>query len=148
MSQPIWKRLWSTDYSQVFEDETGAYEPEMEIAQEYETPKGRTKFMVYRFSLDKLKLVPEGNKAYLVPGRYDESWPHPLKSYEEWFAKDLKSVARSIGGDEMDLAKAFTSDDVQDRASAYEPVGGYHGFDNLDSDPRDLTEKELNKRWG
>jgi hypothetical protein len=42
MAQPVWKTIMSTDYSRVMIDTTGAYAPQMEVAQEYETERGRT----------------------------------------------------------------------------------------------------------
>lgn len=145
MSQPKWKLLWSTDYSAVWLDETGVYDPEMEIAQEYER-NGKTRFQVYRFSLDKQKAVRREGVVYIVPARWDETWPHPLPDYEEWFIGDLARVASSIGATENEMIEALTSDDVNDRAGAYESIGGYHGFDNLDQYPQDLSERELERR--
>lgn len=145
--QPQWRRLLATDYSQVFVDETGVYPPEMEIAQEYDTGK-RIKFIVYRFPLERLKLVRAGDgKTYLVPIAYEEGWPHPVADYRVWFAKDLKGVASSIGSTKRELIEALTSDDVNALAWAYESIGGYHGYENLDGYPQSLTETQLNKRW-
>jgi hypothetical protein len=90
MSQPVWKTIYNTDYSRLQEDTTGVYPPELEIAQEYEdeSAKGgrKTKFMFYRFSLERQKLVPEGEtpgKFYLVPYKWDPSWTHPVHQYED-----------------------------------------------------------------
>lgn len=148
MSQPKWKVLWSTDYSRLLEDTTGAYDPELEIAQEYSEDDDRTtKFMLYCISIPKLKLVPKGNKAYLVSDKYDESYPHPIESYEEWFVQGLKKVATSAGMEEMELVDMLTSDDLTQRANGYETISGYYGPENFDSYPQNLTEKQLAKRW-
>lgn len=145
MSQPKWKLLWSTDYSAVFVDETGVYEPEMEIAQEYER-KGKPRFQLYRFPLDKQKAVRRNGRVYIVPAKWDETWSHPIHQYEEWFIADLADVASFIDGTEDDLIEGLISDDVNDRAAAYESIGGYHGFDNLDQYPHDLSEREFDRR--
>jgi hypothetical protein len=147
MSQPQWKTLFCTDYSRVQIDETGVYAPEMEVAQDNGDDESAPAFAVYRFSLDKLKTVRANGKAYLVPAAYDATWPHPVASYQEWFADDLKAIAASAGTTRRELVAAFTSDDVNARAWAYETVAGYHGFANLDSDPLCLTEEEFNDRW-
>jgi len=154
MSQPVWKTIYNTDHSLLKEDTTGVYPPELEIAQEYEDESARggrrTKFMLYQVPLERQKLVPhekvEG-KYYLVPFKWDPSWSHPVKNYEEWFVKDLKSVAQSMGTSLEELVDALCSDDPKDLAFAYEAIGGHHGYDNFDSSPIILTENKLNKRW-
>lgn len=143
MSQPEWRTLYQTDYSMVQIDKTGVYAPEMEIAQEI----GGGKWQVFRFSLDKLKKVKHDGKVYLIPDKWDASWPYPASSYEEWFAKDLPQVANSIGAEVSELRTALCSKDPKQRAWAYESIGGYHGFDNLDSYPETYTEDEFNERW-
>jgi hypothetical protein len=146
MSQPKWKLVYATDYSAVFEDETGVYPPEMEIASEYEDRRERTRFMLHRFPLDPLKKVKRDGKTYIVSWRWAPEWPHPIKDYEDWFIKDLGDVARSIGSTKEELINALTSEDPKELAWAYEAIGGYHGLDNLDSHPLDLSEKNLEER--
>lgn len=146
MSQPKWKLLWSTDYSALFVDETGVYDPEMMIAQESDDD-GKTKFQVFRFSVDKQKEVRKGNTIYVVPDRYDESWPHPIKVYEEWYIKDLKKVANSVGGSVEELIEQLASDNPSTRSGAYESIGGYHGFMNFDQYPETWSEKKMDKDW-
>lgn len=108
-------------------------------------------FHVHRFDIERFKLVtdPEDyRKVYLVSEGYQPSWPHPLAAYEEWFASHLEDVARSCSEDPLELAKQFTDPDPRVRAQAYRDVGGYHGFDNFDSYPLELTETQLDARWG
>jgi hypothetical protein len=145
--QPVWKLVYSTDYSALFVDETGVYDPELMIAQEYETERGKTKFQVYRFSLDRQKIVRKDGKSYLVPFGYDGSYPHPVHRYQEWFVKDLASIARSSGSSYKTLVKALVSSDPSQRAEAYEAIGGYHGFDNFDQYPETWSESEMEKNW-
>jgi cytochrome oxidase assembly protein ShyY1 len=110
----------------------------------------KKKFQVHRFDIDRFKLVTDPKNisaTYLVPENYSPSWPHPIADYEVWFARDLEDVARSAGENPLVLATQFTSKDPKIRAGAYLAVGLYHGFDNLDDDPLDLHEPDLNKRW-
>lgn len=144
MAQPKWKLVYSTDYSALFIDTTGVYEPELMIAQEWEDD-GETKFEVFRFPIDKLKTI--GKNDYLVSVKYDSSWPHPVHQYNEWFADSLDAVASYIGSDEEALIEALISDDPKQRAWAYESIGSYHGFMNFDSYPRTWSEEEMDKRW-
>ena len=151
MSQPEWKLLWATDQTALFEDTTGVYAPEMEVADEiFDVDEDDEPFILFRFSLDKLKRVrdPEGREVYIVSDNYDESWSHALHQYEEWFIKDLPGVASSMGTTRDELEDAFVSDDPNDRAWAYESIGRYHGFENLDGYPLRLSEEELEDRWG
>lgn len=143
MSQPEWKLIYSTDYSAVFEDKTGVYDPEMEIAQEFDEGK----FLAFRFALPRLKRVRHAGTDYIVSERWDESWPHYIGDYEEWFMKNLTGVADSVGMSKKELVDALLSADVPQRAMAYESIGGYHGYSNLDQYPLELSEEELDERW-
>lgn len=146
-SQPRWKLVYSTDYSALFTDETGQYAPEMMIAQEIDDAPARERFQVYRFPIERLKIVKSAGNPYLVNERWDASWPHPLPQYQEWFAKDLGRVAESSGRTRNDLVRALVSADPRERASAYEDIGNYHGFDNFDSYPQTWSESKMNKEW-
>jgi hypothetical protein len=153
--QDEWKTLYQSDSEWLRVKKDGS-EPTLEIAEEvdtYEDEEGneQRKFVLHRFDVERFKLVSDPDDpmtTYLVPEAYEASWPHSLSSYEEWFARDLAEVARSVGADPLELATRFTSKDPKVRASAYVDVGGYHGLDNFDSDPLQLTEPELDKRWG
>lgn len=92
---------------------------------------------------------PPQSRTYLLSAGWDPSWiSNPVNSYEEWFVEDLDRVARSSGTSRPALVAALTSDDPLKRAWAYESVGSFHGFENLDTDPlRGLTEKQLDSRW-
>lgn len=149
-SQPNWKFLANlgddnpVDYGGffIFKDSTGVYEDEAVLLQSPDDDDSPEGWKVYRFIIDKLKIVDD----YLVPDNYDASWPHPLPQYDEWFNKDLISVAETMGLDEDELREAFTSDNPLERAQAYLAIGYYHGFDNLDSDPLNFeTRSEVTK---
>jgi hypothetical protein len=147
MSQPQWRRVWATDYSQLFVDETGVYAPELEVAQEIDDAPRAERFQVFRFSLDKLKIVRRDGEDHLVCDRYRAEWPHPVHTYVEWFAKDLKSVAATVGTTKAELIVALTGDDINARAGAYESIASHHGYNNFDDYPLTMSEKELNARW-
>jgi hypothetical protein len=149
-----WKTLYQTD-SEWLRCRKDGSEPTLEIAEEigtYEDDEGseRTKFQLFEFPVERFKLVPDPEDprvTYLVGERYESSWPHPLKDYEEWFADDLAEVAGSAGRDPLELAKAFTSPDPKVRAGAYMDVAGHHGVVNFDNYPREINEPELDERW-
>jgi hypothetical protein len=134
MTQPNWKPLYETDYSSLYEDTTGVYAPELEI---FEDNESDGTCQVFRFSVDQCAVVD----GYLVLASIARSTdlPHPMHCYVEWFAKDLASVASSVGSTEADLILALCSPDPGTRAEAYEAIGGYHGFINFDQYPRNCT---------
>lgn len=145
MSQPNWKLLNSLgDRGNVYVDTTGVYDPEAEIWEDYEDERGKLRFLVYRFSLER-KSYYKGN---VIPFDFHKrhDLPHPIGSYTEWFSKDLAKVASSAGTTRTALVRALTSDKPMDRLWAYESIAGYHGYENLDSDPLNLSEKEFEKR--
>lgn len=171
MTQPIWKLVFATDYSALYTDETGVYEPELVIAQEIDD---ENTFEVFRFSCDQLvnltvSTVPEDESVardaeisgdierasliraanattVLVTRHIAESYlegtlPHPITSYGEWFADSLASVAATC--DHASIVEDLCSDDIATRARAYESIGGHHGYNNLDHKPDTWTEAEM-----
>ena len=151
MGQPVWKTVYETDDESVFEDTTGEYPPEMEVTQEADErdpDTGLTPVETFRFSLDRLQHCPcanDGEKGpcpHVINGAWEESWPHPMHRYIEWFSRDLASVAHSHGMSDdgtdgaAELRRMLCSEDVQERANAYRCIGGHHGFVNLDGYPR------------
>lgn len=129
MTQPNWRLVYTTDYSALYEDTTGVYAPELSIAEENEDGTYR----VFRFSVDQCALVGDLLVLASIAGRTD--LPHPMPSYVEWFAKDLASVASSVGSTKEDLIEALCCADAGTRACAYEAIGGYHGMINFDQYP-------------
>lgn len=152
--QPKWKYIGNfgdrnfLDYggALLYEDTTGVYPAELEVIQEPEEG-GKEVYRVYRFPLDRLKTVEVENTLYLVPFNYVPSWPHAAPAYDEWFSKDLSGIASTIGMDPDELRADFCSEDIRRRALAYIAVGDYHGYENLDSYPLELTAKEARKRY-
>jgi hypothetical protein len=144
-NQPKWRTVVRADHFQVSVDDTGVYEPEMEYAQELDDEG--TKFKVYRFSLERMKELWADGHPYLVPMSYDLSWKYPIHMYEEWFIKSLSKIAASVGRTVEELRNDLCSDDPKHLMWVYEAIGGYHGFDNLDSYPLALTADEIDARW-
>lgn len=154
-NQPQWKRIANLgdvhplEYGGYFVDvdETGVYAPEGEILQE--PCEGEKRYTVYRFSLDRLQTIedPETHTVYLVSGRYTPEWPYSLATYDEWFHKDLASVASFVGQDTAELRAMFCHEDPIVRAQAYQAIGDYHGFLNLDGYPLHLTKREAKARY-
>lgn len=128
----------------IYRDKTGVYPEEAELLILEDDSDENSTYTIYRTGLDRLKLV----KGYLVPEKYDKGWPHPVERYDEWFHKDLEGVASFIGIDKKDLEAAFTSKDPLIRADAYQAIGDYHGWDNLDGGPlTGVTRDEAEERY-
>ena len=131
----------------VYEDTTGVYPEEAEKLIPFEDEE-KEKWEVRRFVLDRLKTVEQFGERYLVPFEYAEDWPHSVSRYDEWFHKDLSSVASFIGQTTEDLEQSFCSDNPLIRAYAYSAIGEYFGFDNVDSYPLIFTDRaEIESRY-
>jgi hypothetical protein len=122
----------------IYEDSTGIYPPEGERFD-------ADSLEVHRFSLDKCELY----EGHIIPFGFGArtDLPHPTSDYVEWFDADLAGVASFAGITREDLAGWFASADIILRARAYELIGEYHGFENLDGYPLQLTRKEAAKRY-
>jgi len=110
-----------------------------DIESEYEAT-----WMLYRFGIEKFKEVD----GYIVPDAYEEDWPHPLPDYNQWFAKDILSIASFIGMEPEELVGMITSDDPVERGLFYEALIHYWGPDNVDSYPLQLNYKEIHEMLG
>lgn len=164
--QPVWKFLANLGDRNplehggyfVYEDETGVYPAEAEILEEAVSGKYR----IYRFILDRLKLVA----GYLVPWEFQSTWgkrsPIPgvldwipdrnllaehAARYDAWFHKDLAKIAESADTSLEALEQAFTSENPIERAQAYRELGQYYGWHELDNDPVLLTRAEVKKQF-
>lgn len=133
--QPVWKFIANLgdanplEYSGlfVFIDETGVYSPEAKrlLSPEY---SGKTDIWELRtFTLTPCILDPMG---FISDNKYH---PH----YPAWFGKvkELESVASFQGLKMETLRSMFLSNDICERARAYEAIGNYYGWDNLDEYP-------------
>jgi hypothetical protein len=143
MSQPKWIEKACTDFYRLLIDETGVYEPEVEIAGEI----GEERYQLFRVPLERFKTVIVDDTRYIVPAGYETSWPHPAGSYQPWFYDDLGSVADSAGTDRDTLVEQLCSEDPEQRLHAYVDIAGYHGWINFDHGPFEVSEQELDERW-
>jgi hypothetical protein len=126
----------------IFIDETNTYQPESEKLLISENEKG--KYIAYRYCLDKCKMI----NGFLVPAKYTDIWSYPLSSYDEWYHKELINIAKTFDMQLSELELLFCSDSPIDRALAYETLGEYYGYENLDSYPLIMTKTEAKKRYG
>lgn len=147
MSQPEWQevgRVGDVDLVThgggiIYRDATGVYPPELERCEPLED--GTVE--IRRVSLERFKM----HDGKMVPYAYQDSWPHAVHSYVPWFRDSLFSVGQCMGSSCEELTEALCSDDPQALASAYEAIGDYHGWDNLDSYPLILSQSEAEKRY-
>ena len=159
--QPSWKFIGNLGDASpldgggyfIYKDRTGVYPEEAELLVVDEESE---KYTIYRFPLERLKLVDD----HLVPLQYEAWWgtpgrrgvldwtPDPSKNYSEWFEDSIPEMARFVGMPERGLKTAFTAAGPLERAEAYRVVGEYHGWENLDSYPfTDLSRAEVKKRY-
>lgn len=136
--QPEWKEVaqlgdvnWIEEGGLfVYEDTTGVYPPEM------------CKVFFMRSSTPTWDI----RRVILEPctfqnGVLSDNKFHPDKP--AWFAEGLEGVASYIGQPLDELVLWFLSSDLMLRARAWEAVGNYHGWDNLDAYP--LLEHDREK---
>ena len=147
MAQPeyeVFKELG--DIGIILRDKTGQYEEVAEVWQEYEGRRGRTRWLVYRYDLERKSIY----RGKIIPYGFHkmEDLPHPIGGYEEWFSKYLPGIASAVGRSVGSLARDLTSADPERRFWAYYDIGNVEGFDNLDSYPLDLSEREFEERVG
>lgn len=147
-TQPVWKYLANLGDATpllygglfVYTDETGVYPPEAELllepADDIDVDSPKARWTVFRFILEPCTYI----NGVLSDNKY-----HPNKA--AWFAKDLPSLASFIGMELETLISLFTSADPCQRAHAWQSVGDYWGFDNLDSYPEKYTRAEIEARY-
>ena len=124
----------------VYRDATGVYPPEAELLREPEDGNAlddpAARWTVYRFILE---------PCTFVDGVLSDNPFHP--GHAVWFADSLVGLASFTGQTELELITAFCSDDARVRADAWRTVGDYHGYENLDSYPIELTRAEVKRRY-
>lgn len=131
----------------VYEDTTGVYPPEAEKLFTPENEGGE--YTVYRFILE---------PCTFINGILSDNPHHPEIS--AWFAKPeaeratrpqdttyLKSLIDYNRIPEETLIGMFCSPHAVERALAWEIVGQYHGWANLDQYPLTLSEAEARARY-
>lgn len=173
--QPVWKYLANLgdvnylDYGGyfIFEDETGVYSPEgeyldvwedetIQIPSEEELTEWedenidylKTRYTVYRFTLDKLNYL-NGRliNDHILDGYKNGTLPHPIERYDEWFTKDLRNIANSFDLTEQEIINKLCSNDVLERAFVYREIGLLYGFENLDDYSLKLDYQEAIERY-
>lgn len=161
MSQPTWKLLANLgdvnpiDHGGmlVYEDTTGVYPPEAVLIEPIDDERGNDsdRWIVYRFPLE---------RCTFVNGVLSDNPFHP--ELPAWFATPesrkterpqdttyLSSVASSMSMEAGELIEALCSDHLIERAAAYQAIGDYHGYINLDHDPiTDFDRSEMEARYG
>jgi hypothetical protein len=121
----------------VFVDKTGVYRPEAEklIAPEDHIELEAGKWEVRRFILEDCTYIA----GVLSDNKYHKD--HPA-----WFAEDLAKLTSFSGQTKKDLIDMFLSPEPCVRALAWELVGEYWGWDNLDSYPDYYNYEEIKAR--
>lgn len=145
MTQPRWKllaNLGDRDFSGVggtlvYEDAGRHFLPEGE---HYIPETGE----VFRFPLERYQHHELG---FLVPVDYEPKWPLPPTMYRPWFEGSLTAMAETFDTSEDEIKEMLVSDEPAVRAEAYDIIGRYHGFGNLDHEPQTIGEKEAKKRY-
>lgn len=143
----------------VLVDSTGAYAPEGEYLEpppddqaNYDIDlldgdwKPTARWTVYRFILE---------PCTWIDGILSDNPHHP--AHAAWWAPRpytaknttcrLRGTAETMGFELAELVGLATSADPVDRAIVYRAIGDYYGFENLDSYPLTLTEREVSERY-
>lgn len=80
----------------------------------------------------------------------------PEDVFEEYDWAEPNPIADSIGAEDRDgfkitgarlAGKLGCSENVKDRVFAVEAIAGYHGWHELDHEPKKITHSDLRKRW-
>ncbi len=137
----------------VFKDKTGVYCEMGELLVVPEPDSGE-KYIVYRFDLERCTWTPK----LFDMGVLSDNKFHP--DYPAWFAKPegekkvrpqdstyLSNICSFVDLELRELIGMFCSADPIQRAWAYQAIGDYHGFDNLDSYPLELSKREVKQRY-
>lgn len=104
---------------------------------------GRNKIQMHHVYLGRCKVV----EGYLVPYAYEKDWPFEPSAYQEWFAKSLDAVSECFGVETEELVAMLGSEDGLLRAHAYRMVLDYHGWDNGDGYPEEMSRRDAKRRF-
>ncbi len=140
--QPKWKfvaNLGDVNYIQegglfVYIDETGVYAPEMVKIYPIDNKTGKCE--IRRVILDKCTF----ENGVLSDNPYHKDKP-------AWFSTGINSVPRFGGYTTATFIGYLTGDNIPDRAIAWQLIGDYFGWENLDSYPSFMTAEEFNSRY-
>lgn len=145
MTQPIWKLVAQLGDANpieyggyfVYRDETGVYTEEAELLRVQDMDDDNETWTTFRFPLD---------RCTFVDGVLSDNEFHP--ELPAWFADALPNVASCAGLDVQELRDDLCSADPVRRALAYQAIGDYHGFIELDHDPiSDWDRSQLEARY-
>ena len=100
---------------------------------------------IYRTPLDRCIPNPAKKGAWVNASLLDRPLPCPLGTYSEWWGDDVQAMVACM--DHSTFAQDMASEDPLLRARAYQTIGQYHGWENLDSYPLMLTRAEVTKRY-
>ena len=140
--QPEWKFIANLDDNHpldygglfVFEDTTGVYAPECELLLEPPGDSGGD-YTIYRWCMEPCTFI----NGVLSDNKY-----HPDK--EAWFAKSLPVIADYCGQELETIIQGLVGGDVREKALIWSVIGGYHGYENLDSYPIYMAREEVAER--
>lgn len=118
----------------VYEDTTGVYPPEVAVLVPPVSDKGS--WIEYRFVLE---------PCTWINGILSDNKFHP--EHPAWFAKEIGSVSNCVGIPLAELIDMFTNGNTVSKARAWEAIGDYFGFENLDSYPNKFSRKEIESRY-
>lgn len=142
MPQPNWKCIAqigggdpiANDGYWIFCDTNGKHEAEGEFLIGPEDDE--THYKVYRFPL---------TKCTFENGVLSDDALHP--EIPAWFADELGEVAYCAVLSPREIRDQLCSSNVIRRATAYEAIGRYYGFINLDEYPTLLREYQVGERY-
>lgn len=136
----------------IYRDTTGIYPPVMELLEvpcDDEEDNPRATYTVYRVELE---------PCTYANGVLSDNPAHP--EHAAWFAQPeherskrpqdttyLANVASTMGVEVLELIDGFTSADPLQRAHAWRAVLDYHGWENGDGYPLQLTRTECKARY-
>jgi hypothetical protein len=165
-NQPIWKYIANLGDKDpidhggyfIYEDETGVYPPEGELLiapdadppdpKEGEDPEDKKfkKWTVFRFILNKCIQQPFWPYT-LSDNPYHPNLPAWFAEFENGRRDDINGMASFADLAPDILRQMFCSWKTLDRARAWQIVGEYFGFENLDSYPLHLAREEAIERY-
>lgn len=144
--QPIWEYVTNLgdsipiDYGGYFilKDKTNVYNPEgIKLIPESDS-MDNNKWTIYRFILEKCTYIDN----ILSDNKFHPSSP-------VWFSTDTKlnDIASCVGISKIELINMFISHNIIDNALAWESIGNYFGYDELDNYPLQFTNKKELKSY-
>lgn len=134
----------------VYVDQTGVYAPEcvrLERITDDETRGPAERWQAHRFILEPCTYDAQTDTLSDNPFHPElAAWFAPNTTQRADRPQDgrgLEELAEFIGMTKPELIALFLSSDPCERAHAWQSVGDFHGFDNLDSYPETYTRKDL-----